>query len=279
MRRGGNKIELYLYKFINIIKHMSGLFTNEIFNDSSNYIVGESGDDLHGNFERERGDNVPGDYLWSEEIIAFSLNCGALKEETINKLKNSNQILMPLSALNKISTLDDFGQFPLFFEIQNKKNKFSQVCGIYEFTAPPGVCHLPYRVMDGLGIKEGDVIKINLICPVKGSYIKFRLHNSDFAKLSDPKAILEKNLSQYYPVLTEGHTISIEHLGKTYYIDVLKCEPAETIQIINTNVNVDFDKPLDYVEPIKLPSLPKLEPKPDYDTKRFPGKGNRLGSS
>jgi len=27
------------------------------------------------------------------------------------------------------------------------------------------------------------------------------------------------------------------------------CEPADTIKIINTDVNVDFDTPLDYVEP------------------------------
>ena len=269
---------------------MSALTNNEIFNDTSNNFISENNNDLYGSGGRRENKNSRGEFLWSEEIIAFSLNCGGLKEETINKLKNSNQILLPLSAINKISTLDV--EFPLFFEIQNKKNSFSQVCGVYEFTAPPGVCHLPYRVMDGLGIKEGDVIKINLICPVKGSYIKFRLHNSNFSKLSDPKVVLEKNLSKYYPVVTEGHTISIEHLGKTYYIDVLKCEPAETIQIINTNVNVDFDKPLDYVEPPKkipvsqqIPShqqqnsLPNQIPLPDYDIKRFPGKGTRLGSS
>jgi hypothetical protein len=58
-------------------------------------------------------------------------------------------------------------------------------------------------------------------------------------------------------VVTEGQTIEIfyEDLNKTFRIDIVKAEPAEIISIVNTDINVDFDTPRDYVEP-KKPSPP-----------------------
>ena len=239
-------------------------------NNFANDFVDTSNNDLHSNQRNTVGGEVD-EVLWRDTLLAFSLNCSSIKEHDIKRLKNSNQILLPPSALYKISEMDNI-EYPLFFKVTNIDNQFSQVCGVHEFTAPPGVCHLPFRIMDGLGIKEGNNIQLSLFSPVKGTFIKFQLHNSDFSKLSDPKAILEQKLSKYYPVLTEGHTISIDHLDKTYFIDVLKCEPCETIQIINTNINVDFEKPLDYVEP-PPPVVEEI-----YDKVKFPGKGHKLGS-
>lgn len=246
---------------------MTSITNNEIFNDTSNNTISEGNNDIYASSGGGSKENYGGsDFRWREKLLAFSLNCSS-SEQLIKKLKHSNKILLPESVLHSISKLDV--EYPLFFQVKNTKNDFSQVCGVEEFTSPPGVCHLPYRIMDGLGITEGDTIDVALVSLVKGSFIRLKLHTSNFAKLSDPKAVLEQKLSKNYPVLTEGHTISIEHLDKTYYIDVTKCEPCETIQIINTNINVDFDKPMDYVEP---------PPKPDYDTNRFPGKGYRLGN-
>ena len=73
-------------------------------------------------------------------------------------------------------------------------------------------------------------------------------------KFIDPKAVLEKYLSLDYPVVTKGHTILINYkdIGEQFYIDIVDCEPADTIKIINTDVNVDFDTPLDYVDPPKI---------------------------
>ena len=69
-------------------------------------------------------------------------------------------------------------------------------------------------------------------------------------------------MSKDYPVVTEGQTIEIfyEDLNKTFRIDIVKAEPAEIISIINTDINVDFDTPRDYVEP-KKPSPPPPSPK------------------
>ena len=160
----------------------------------------------------------------------------------------------------------------MFFKITNTNNTFGQVCGVQEFTAPPGVVLVPYHVMEGLGLKEGNNVQVELSTPPDGSYIKLQPHKTEFIELPDPKALLEKALSVNYPVVTEGHTITIQNpdTNKVYHVDIVKTEPASIIKIIDVNINVDFDPPLDYVPP---PIVEK------YDTERFPGKGHKLGSS
>ena len=95
--------------------------------------------------------------------------------------------------------------------------------------------------------------------------------------------------------MTEGHTIAIEYVNKVFHIDIVKTEPAHVIDILNVNLNVDFEQPLDYVEPVvnekmeveDIERVEHLKPtknaikkykKTDkYDIQKFPGKGNRLG--
>ena len=126
--------------------------------------------------------------------------------------------------------------------------------------------------MEGLGLKEGNNVQVELSTPPDGCYIKLQPHKTEFIELPDPKALLEKALSVNYPVVTEGHTITIQNpdTNKVYHVDIVKTEPASIIKIIDVNVNVDFDPPLDYVPP---PIVEK------YDEERFPGKGHKLGSA
>ena len=104
-------------------------------------------------------------------------------------------------------------------------------------------------------------------------------------------------MSLYYPVISKGDTISINYNSNTYFIDITECKPSDTIQIINTDLNVDFDKPLDYkeLEKIKEPenlnnvvhanntlnsirNEQKEKFKKNTEFVPFSGKGNRLGS-
>ena len=224
---------------------------------------------------------------YKTNLFCFSYACSAQSTELTQRVKHSNKILLPPSVLNTINEQNLFSP-PLFFQIKNQENQLSQVCGVQEFSAPPGMCHVPYHVMESLGIKEGSAIDLELATPVDGTYVKFRLHSSDFANISDPKALLEKVLSRDYPVITEGHTIAINYaeMNRVYYIDVVETKPAPVIKIINVNINVDFDTPLDYVEPEeKLPEpvinnyVDVSNNEPIYDMARFPGRGHRLGTA
>ena len=239
----------------------------------------------------------------SFELMCFSYMCSSESDVT-NRLKYTNKILLPESVLYNIKESDEI-KFPLFFKISNKQTLFGQVCGVEEFSAPPGVCHVPYQVMSEISVQEGDPVKIELFCPPGGTYVKFQFHQSKYLKIEDPKSVLEKIISSDYPVITKGQTIVLNDptLNTLHYVNIVETQPTEVIQIINTNLNVDFDKPLDYKEPeskssvenVVLPSrnvvLPSENVKLRDVTERmkvfkpwsngfvpFSGKGYRLGS-
>tara|TARA_B100000795_G_scaffold110155_2_gene81331 strand:- start:1357 stop:2049 length:693 start_codon:yes stop_codon:yes gene_type:complete len=225
--------------------------------------------------------------VYNNDLTCFSFSCSSFKNA--ERLKHSNKVLLPESVLYELQK-DDNLSFPIFFKIVNKKNDYGHVCGIEEFTAPPGVCHVPYHVMADLGIKEGCTVNIQLFRPVNGTFVKLRFHTSSFSKLNDTKSVLEKCISKDYPVVTKGQMIVLQYEEKTYNIDIVDTKPDDVIQIINTNLNVDFDKTLDYVEVpvVEVPVVPlgmvrsvnlKKFSKHSNGLVPFSGKGNRLGEN
>jgi len=210
---------------------------------------------------------------YTTKLICFSYNCSSQSDNVLSQVKYSNKILLPEDILR--SLMKKKHSPPFFFKVLNIDMDYGQVCGVQEFSAPPGVVHVPYHIMEDLGISEGQHIEIQLASPVKGTYIKIKPHKTEFINLDDPKEILEKVLSEKYPVVTRGHTIAIEHTHKVFYIDIVYTEPAPVIDILNVNLNVDFEQPHDYQIP-EIPEIPIRNNK-TYDTEKFPGTGYRLG--
>ena len=193
---------------------------------------------------------------YSVNLQCFSYSCSDLNPDQIANMNCTNKIRLPPSVLKHL--MEDVGEksleFPLFFSVKNTHTMYSNTCAVHEFSSPEGVCNLPFHIMQDLSVNEGDNIEIQLVCLVNGSFIKLRPHKTKFIDLTNPKAVLEKYMSLDYPVVTKGHTILINYkdIGEQFYIDIVDCEPADTIKIINTDVNVDFDTPCDYVEPPKI---------------------------
>lgn len=221
---------------------------------------------------------------YTTDISCFSYACSSCGDELVNKLKHTNKLLLPQSVLYSLQNSIDNFESPLFFKLKNISNEFYQVCGVHEFSAPPGVIHAPYYVMNTLGIREGETINIELVNPPEGSFIKIRPHKTEFIELPNPKELLEKILSRDYQVLIEGHTIQLydTNSDKVYEIDIVETKPASIIKIIDINLEVDFEQPLDYVEPVKkvkdISQNVNDYSKMNYDMNRFPGKGYILGS-
>ena len=85
---------------------------------------------------------------FSKTLMCFSYACSS-NGEVSDRLKYSNKICLPESVLFEIKEMDDIN-FPLFFKVKNPFTQYGSVCGVEEFTAPPGVCHLPYQIMNDM---------------------------------------------------------------------------------------------------------------------------------
>ena len=171
----------------------------------------------------------------------------------------TNSIILPSSALAKLSYMKDFGannnvknrqnndQKAALFRILNIQLNTYTHCGVAEFTAEEGTCYIPSDMFDRLCLEPGQKVNIRSIKLPEGTYIKIQPHKTEFINNPNPKAILEYNLRNYFCV-TQGDTISVKFNKKIYKIDILECKPEKQIRTLNCNIQVDFAPPKDYKE-------------------------------
>eukprot|EP01080_Neovahlkampfia_damariscottae_P011983 gene11983-5384_t len=228
--------------------------------------------------------------LFQRQYRAFS---GAFSNKP--EIDNGGKIILPPSALDELSRLNVV--YPMLFEIISDKNNKMTHSGVLEFSGDEGKVYLPFWIQQHLGIKPGEIITIKNATLPKGTFTKLRPQQKAFIELTDPKAVLEK-LLRNFSTLTKGDTIIINYLSKNYLIDILqvgKVDPDDcnAISIVETDVRVEFEKPLDMVdeeeeiiEDIKplTPSNLDKSPKPtekkeekNQDTfQTFSGSGRRV---
>ena len=187
-----------------------------------------------------------------KELLAWSPAFSQVENaEKQQELEYTNKIILSEDVLYEYK--DDKEMFPLTFRIVNPETLLSTICSVHEFTALPGTCIIPYRIMDNLMLEQGSKVTLVYESVPKGSYIKIKPHRTKFINLSNPKAVLEKHLNINYPTLTKGETVSINYNNEIYFIDIVDTKPVESIKILDSDINLDFDEPLDYVEPKREP--------------------------
>ena len=222
------------------------------------------------------------------------------------KLENSDKILIPMHIMNNIKSKFEDLKFPLIFTIEKLDNEGLDLlddigmrktikCQAYEFLEDIDDIYIPFRLMQNLWMNEGNLITLrySLHEYAKGNRIVLRPHTSDFLEIENPKIFLEKGLIENYSVLSKEDIIGLSYFDNTLYFDVLETFPSETIIVNNTDLEVDFEKPLDYKEPIipekgdevplnTIPEQHYMEPNENSDTDEkgfvaFSGKGYKLG--
>lgn len=110
--------------------------------------------------------------------------------------------------------------------------------------------------MKRLELREGDPVRLFGTRLPKGKLVKLQPQSVTFLELSDPKAVLEQAL-RHYSCLTQGDIIEISYNMMTFSLLVMEISPqAAGIDILNTDLEVDFAAPLDYVEPERKPLAP-----------------------
>ena len=264
--------------------------------DKSNFSDSDS-DDLD-QFKIEYGSDsdsyIPSSY--PKSIFEENINSNSLaflpNYEKYKYLEFSNNIIIPHYILKKIQDKSDNIEFPIFFELfsMNYGMPLGINCTGSDFLEGIDKIYIPNRIMSNLLLEEGESVYIKYIKDIKkGEKIKIRPHTSDFLDLEDHKQLLESKLINNYNILTKGETIEIEISGETYFIDIVETYPDIAINICNTDIEVDFDTPLDFKEkPILKPEILKKKDdekndeikKEEEDGKKFipfSGIGRRLG--
>ena len=165
-------------------------------------------------------------------------------------IDQSNSIILPPSALGKLSLMKNFGDSknPILFRILNIELNISTHCGVVEFTAEEGICYIPSNMFEKLCLMEGQTVNLRNVDLKPGTFIKIQPHLTEFINNPNPKTILEYNLRNYFCV-TEGDTISVKFGKKIYKLDIVECKPVKAIRTLNCDIAVDFAPPKDYKEP------------------------------
>ncbi|CAO2193610.1 unnamed protein product [Urochloa humidicola] len=164
--------------------------------------------------------------------------------------EDGNFVIMPPSALDRLNHLNI--SYPMQFQIQNPtaapESAAATHCGVLEFVADEGYIHIPARLMARLGVQEKEIVLVRNTKLPTATYVKLRPHTTDFLDVSHHKELLEYNFRKFQ-CLTAGETIAVAEGDRRFYLDVLEARPADAVGTIDTDCEVDFAPPLDYVEP------------------------------
>ncbi len=221
---------------------------------------------------------LPQNYLsFYEGIYPLSFFYGY---DEIRYKEFSNKILIPQYILESVTQKDI--EFPLFFYIESNDKKI--YFGVEKFLPDISNFYIPNYIFEQLNIEYGahQQLKIDFTTLPKGTKIVLEPHDKEFLKVPNPKVYLETHILKNYNCLSQGSVIRILYLDKFIDFNVKKTNPEIHVSTIDTDIEVDFEKPLNYVEPMPPPEKKPYNPKPKNDKKEFvpfSGKSNRLGSS
>ncbi|WWD20459.1 hypothetical protein CI109_104935 [Kwoniella shandongensis] len=165
------------------------------------------------------------------------------------ELMYGGKIIMPPSALARLSGLDIPG--PWTFQLRNPRSpsQHKTHAGVLEFIADEGIVHLPAWMMKNLNLTEGDPVRLTGAKLPKGKMVKIQAQSVDFLQVSDAKAVLESAL-RFYSVLSKGDIIEITYNSLTFEFLIMEIYPeGPGISVIDTDLEVDFATPVGYVEP------------------------------
>jgi ubiquitin fusion degradation protein 1 len=229
-------------------------------------------------FDEESPPNSPKNELsFCSQVYPLSFFYGY---DELKYKEYSNKILLPQHILETVTQKDV--EFPLFFFIEKNDKKI--YFGVEKFLPDISEFYVPNYIFEQLGIEYGgyEDLKIEYKSLPKGTKIVLEPHDKEFLNVPNPKVYLETHILKNYNCLSQDSTIRILYLKGFIDFNVKKVEPEIHVSTIDTDLEVDFEKPLNYIEPPPPPEKKPYNPKPLNDKKEFvpfSGKGNRLGSS
>ncbi|KAI5191607.1 ubiquitin fusion degradation protein 1 [Nematocida minor] len=159
----------------------------------------------------------------------------------------SGKIFLPQICL--VTLISKQVDTPYIFKISAHNNISYTHAGVQEFMDAPDEVILPNWLYDQLAL-DGTPVEVSCVSLPKGQFIRLLPQSKDFLDIENPKASLEESLRNYQ-VLSEGDTISLYIQSEFKHIlftvaEILPKGPG--ISIIDTDLEVDFLPPVDYIE-------------------------------
>lgn len=149
------------------------------------------------------------------------------------------RVVLPPSALHHIIQ-SEMNNFPILLEICNETLSKKIYCGVQNFDGPEYMVGIPQWLMENLGIDSGAHVNIRTVSLEKGTFARLQPTESVFLDLDQPKEVLESIL-RAYPAMQTGQFIEVCYEGATLRLNVLETQPTKAIQLLNTDLEVEFD--------------------------------------
>lgn len=183
----------------------------------------------------------------SYRLYPISYLPASVSEEKKQLLNNSGKIILPPSALTKLSFLEV--SYPMLFEIESNMSFASTNAGVLEFISEEGRVYVPDWIIEQLKAPVTSTVSIKSISLPKATFVKLEPQSVDFLDIENPKVVLE-NCLRNYSCLKVDDIIQIHYNTKLFKIKItdLKPDPKGSC-IIETDLITDFDPPKGYVEP------------------------------
>ena len=216
--------------------------------------------------------------------------CWSMAMVNKNNYNEGDKIILPMAEFSLLQPDETGG--PICLKIKNPKHDGFIHVGVLEFSTVEGNCHLPHWLMFQLLLDEGDPVEVSRVSNVSSAeFVKMRPQTQEFLQLTDPKAVLEVALRKF-TYLTVNSWICIRYCDNDYFLDVIELRPGDVACVLDTDCILEFEnsegvKQSDenhgevksteeelISEPVRRPTKKSK----NYDIRRFPGKGYRLGN-
>jgi Ubiquitin fusion degradation protein UFD1 len=187
---------------------------------------------------------------------------------TVLKHLPSNDIETPI-----IFRIDNDGK-SLYVGIQKWHTEIDPVCD-------DKIAYLPDWMIAHLGLEFNQPISLVPVTLQKAGYIKIRGFTNfiNETHCPDRDTLLEIALREHIAIMPDQH-IHIKDTEYSIYVCEVKDNDGQNLDaacILNVDLEIDFDRPIDYVTP---PPTPPPEKKEQSNTQKkfvpFSGTGNRL---
>ena len=196
------------------------------------------------------------------------------------KEEKGDKIVLPVSALEAL--VQENVDYPLLFRLSGMGNpeKITH-SGVLKFEAPEGTVLVPPWMANHLGMRSGDIVRVENASLPKATYAKFRILTESLWEVADMRAVLERGL-RHHSCLTVGDIVVMDD----YSLEVLQVRPEmldRAVCIIETDCEVDFEERPPRATPIPSTIPAATRPPSRFSSSSlrrstlFPGPGNSLG--